>query len=52
MKSDAIINYLNGKKAHIAFMLWGSHAQKKGARIDKKVKKKKKRKKERLCCLM
>ncbi|ORX55002.1 uracil-DNA glycosylase [Hesseltinella vesiculosa] len=34
--TDAIIDYLNTKKANIVFMLWGSHAQKKGAKIDKK----------------
>ncbi|KAI8378674.1 uracil-DNA glycosylase-like protein [Choanephora cucurbitarum] len=34
--TDAIIKYLNEKKSNIAFMLWGSHAQKKGARIDNK----------------
>ncbi|CAO0803609.1 unnamed protein product [Mucor circinelloides] len=33
--TDAIIKYLNEKKANIVFMLWGSHAQKKGARINK-----------------
>lgn len=35
--TDAIIKYLNEKKANIVFMLWGSHAQKKGARINKSV---------------
>lgn len=35
--SDAIINYLNTKKSNIVFMLWGAHAQKKGARINKEV---------------
>ncbi|CEP12418.1 hypothetical protein [Parasitella parasitica] len=33
--TDAVIKYLNEKKANIVFMLWGSHAQKKGARINK-----------------
>ncbi|KAF7722003.1 hypothetical protein EC973_003786 [Apophysomyces ossiformis] len=32
--TDAVIQHLNEKRAHIVFMLWGSHAQKKGARID------------------
>lgn len=36
--TDAIIKYLNEKKANIVFMLWGSHAQKKGSRINKSVK--------------
>ncbi|KAG2180816.1 hypothetical protein INT43_008395 [Umbelopsis isabellina] len=33
--TDAVINYLNEKKSGLVFMLWGSHAQKKGARINK-----------------
>ncbi|CEG68554.1 Putative Uracil-DNA glycosylase [Rhizopus microsporus] len=33
--TDAVIQYLNTKKSHIVFMLWGSHAQKKGSKIDK-----------------
>ncbi|KAG0949166.1 hypothetical protein G6F32_005568 [Rhizopus arrhizus] len=33
--TDTIIQYLNEKKSHIVFMLWGSHAQKKGAKINK-----------------
>lgn len=36
--TDAIITHLNEKKANIVFMLWGAHAQRKGAKIDKKVK--------------
>lgn len=36
---DAVIQYLNTKKSHIVFMLWGSHAQKKGSKIDKSVSK-------------
>ncbi|KAI8973318.1 uracil-DNA glycosylase-like protein [Mycotypha africana] len=35
--TDAVINYLNEKKSNLVFMLWGSHAQKKGARINKSV---------------
>lgn len=34
---DAIINYLNEKKSGLVFMLWGSHAQKKGSKINQKV---------------
>ncbi|KAL1927475.1 hypothetical protein VTP01DRAFT_3712 [Rhizomucor pusillus] len=34
--TDAIITHLNEKKANIVFMLWGAHAQRKGAKIDKK----------------
>ncbi|KAI8336281.1 uracil-DNA glycosylase-like protein [Chlamydoabsidia padenii] len=33
--TDAVINYLNEKKSNLVFMLWGSHAQKKGAKINK-----------------
>ncbi|CAO3675984.1 unnamed protein product [Umbelopsis vinacea] len=33
--TDAVINYLNEKKSGIVFMLWGAHAQKKGAKINK-----------------
>ncbi|KAI8643678.1 uracil-DNA glycosylase-like protein [Parasitella parasitica] len=33
--TDAVIKYLNEKRVNIVFMLWGSHAQKKGARINK-----------------
>ncbi|SAM09056.1 hypothetical protein [Absidia glauca] len=32
--TDAIINYLNEKKSNLVFMLWGAHAQKKGAKIN------------------
>ncbi|KAI9355262.1 uracil-DNA glycosylase-like protein [Pilaira anomala] len=31
--TDAIIRYLNEQKSNLVFMLWGSHAQKKGASI-------------------
>ncbi|KAI8063503.1 uracil-DNA glycosylase-like protein [Gongronella butleri] len=34
--TDAVIDYLNTKKSNIVFLLWGSHAQKKGGKIDKK----------------
>ncbi|KAI8380226.1 uracil-DNA glycosylase-like protein [Blakeslea trispora] len=34
--TDAVINHLNERKSNIVFMLWGSHAQKKGARINQK----------------
>ncbi|CAG8472450.1 9674_t:CDS:2 [Ambispora leptoticha] len=33
--TDAVIQYLNEKKNSIVFLLWGSHAQKKGKNIDK-----------------
>ncbi|KAI9478462.1 MAG: uracil-DNA glycosylase-like protein [Benjaminiella poitrasii] len=33
--TDAVINYLNEKKSNLVFILWGSHAQKKGAKINK-----------------
>ncbi|KAI8086312.1 uracil-DNA glycosylase-like protein [Halteromyces radiatus] len=33
--TDAVIDYLNEKKSNIVFLLWGSHAQKKGAKINK-----------------
>ncbi|KAG9292716.1 hypothetical protein G9A89_008304 [Geosiphon pyriformis] len=33
--TDAIIQYLNQKKSGLVFMLWGSHAQKKGKNINK-----------------
>ncbi|KAI8388182.1 uracil-DNA glycosylase-like protein [Radiomyces spectabilis] len=33
--TDAVIKYLNEHKAHIVFLLWGAHAQKKGAGINK-----------------
>ncbi|GAB5589430.1 uracil DNA glycosylase [Umbelopsis nana] len=36
-KEDAVINYLNEKKSGLVFMLWGSHAQKKGSKINKSV---------------
>ncbi|KAI8876703.1 uracil-DNA glycosylase [Backusella circina FSU 941] len=31
--TDAVIKYLNEKKSNIVFILWGAHAQKKGASI-------------------
>ncbi|ORZ01472.1 uracil-DNA glycosylase-like protein [Syncephalastrum racemosum] len=34
--TDAVIKHLNEKKSHVVFMLWGSYAQKKGAKIDSK----------------
>ena len=34
--TDAIIRAVNEKRQHVVFMLWGSHAQKKGAFIDRK----------------
>jgi uracil-DNA glycosylase len=34
--TDKIINILNSQKVGIAFVLWGSYAQKKGAFIDRK----------------
>jgi uracil-DNA glycosylase len=34
--TDAAIRALNAQRAGIVFMLWGSHAQKKGAVIDRK----------------
>lgn len=34
--TDAVISWLNKNKKGLVFMLWGSHAQKKGAHIDKK----------------
>ncbi|KAI9302945.1 uracil-DNA glycosylase-like protein [Cunninghamella echinulata] len=33
--TDAVINYINEKKSNVVFLLWGSHAQKKGAKINK-----------------
>ncbi|KAI8583452.1 hypothetical protein K450DRAFT_223748 [Umbelopsis ramanniana AG] len=33
--TDAVINYVNEKKSGVVFMLWGAHAQKKGAKINK-----------------
>ncbi|KAL7753375.1 uracil DNA glycosylase [Sorochytrium milnesiophthora] len=33
--TDAVIRELNTRKRGLVFMLWGSHAQKKGERIDK-----------------
>ncbi|KAG0191423.1 uracil DNA glycosylase [Apophysomyces sp. BC1034] len=32
--TDAVIQHLNEKKANIVFLLWGAHAQKKGAKIN------------------
>ena len=34
--TDCVIEKLNAHKEGLIFMLWGSHAQKKGAKIDKK----------------
>jgi uracil-DNA glycosylase len=34
--TDAIIDVLNKQKSGLVFLLWGSYAQKKGARIDQK----------------
>ena len=34
--TDAIIKSINEKHEHVVFMLWGSHAQKKGEFIDRK----------------
>ncbi len=34
--TDSVIRYLNEKRQHIVFVLWGSYAQKKGAFIDTK----------------
>ncbi|KAI9598613.1 uracil-DNA glycosylase-like protein [Syncephalis fuscata] len=34
--TDAIVNYLNQHRKGLVFMLWGSHAQKKGKGVDKK----------------
>lgn len=33
--TDQVIAILNAQREHIVFMLWGSHAQKKGAMIDR-----------------
>jgi len=33
--TDAVIQLLAGKKAHLVFILWGAYAQKKGAFIDR-----------------
>ncbi|KAF8561016.1 hypothetical protein P879_03766 [Paragonimus westermani] len=34
--TDAVVRHLNKAKSHLVFMLWGSHAQKQGAGIDRK----------------
>ena len=34
--TDRVIAQLNEYREHIVFMLWGSHAQKKGAFIDRR----------------
>ncbi len=34
--TDKIISLLNAQREHLVFLLWGSHAQKKGALIDRK----------------
>jgi uracil-DNA glycosylase len=36
MFTDAVISKLSEEKEHIVFMLWGSFAQKKGAKVDPK----------------
>ncbi|KES11374.1 Uracil DNA glycosylase, partial [Snodgrassella alvi SCGC AB-598-O02] len=33
--TDRVIASLNGGRENVVFMLWGSHAQKKGAMIDR-----------------
>ena len=33
--TDAVIDQINQKKEHVAFLLWGSYAQKKGKNIDR-----------------
>lgn len=33
--TDAVIRAVNDRRNHVVFMLWGSHAQKKGAFIDR-----------------
>ncbi|PIT13439.1 uracil-DNA glycosylase [Snodgrassella alvi] len=33
--TDRVIAVLNAEREHVVFMLWGSHAQKKGAMIDR-----------------
>ncbi|MDP2205104.1 MAG: uracil-DNA glycosylase family protein, partial [Alphaproteobacteria bacterium] len=33
--TDAVIRALNDRRDNIVFMLWGSHAQKKGAFLDR-----------------
>ncbi len=34
--TDAVVHWLNDQGENIVFMLWGSHAQKKGSFIDQK----------------
>ncbi|KAJ1720322.1 uracil DNA glycosylase [Coemansia erecta] len=34
--TDAVIKLVNDRAEHVVFMLWGSYAQKKGARVDSK----------------
>lgn len=34
--TDAVISLINERKEHVVFILWGKHAQKKGAKIDRK----------------
>lgn len=34
--TDAVISLINERKEHVVFILWGKHAQKKGAQIDRK----------------
>ncbi len=34
--TDAIVERLDAEREHLVFMLWGSHAQAKGARLDSK----------------
>ena len=33
--TDAVVTQLNAQKEHLVFLLWGSHAQKKGQMIDR-----------------
>ena len=33
--TDEVVNQINQNREHVVFMLWGSHAQKKGAFIDR-----------------
>ena len=34
--TDRIVELLNEEREHLVFILWGSYAQKKGAKIDRK----------------
>lgn len=33
--TDAVIQHISDRKEHVVFLLWGSYAQKKGAKIDR-----------------